>query len=74
MGPRSSCGDRWRILAAVRATGAEAEEKARNAHILEWALMLKARGDAELTVLQAWLGGSVFAVKPPGCRSPVAHG
>lgn len=44
----------WRILAAVRATAAEPEEQALNAQILEWALLLKSHGDANLTVLQAW--------------------
>ena len=47
--------DKWRILAAVRATAAEPEEQKLNAQILEWALLLKSLGDAELTVLQAWM-------------------
>jgi nucleotide-binding universal stress UspA family protein len=54
IGRRGGPADRWRILAAIRATNAEPEEQQLNANILEWALMLKAFGDAELTVLQAW--------------------
>lgn len=46
--------DQWRILAAVRATTTEPEEQQLNGQILEWALLLKSLGDAELTVLQAW--------------------
>jgi nucleotide-binding universal stress UspA family protein len=52
--PRSRIADKWRILAAIRATDAEPEEQELNALILEWALWLKSLGDAELTVLQAW--------------------
>lgn len=51
---RSRVADKWRILATIRATGAEPEERELNAHILEWALLLKSQTDAELTVLQAW--------------------
>jgi nucleotide-binding universal stress UspA family protein len=51
---RGRAGDKWRLLAAIRATAAEPEEQELNAQILEWALLLKSAGDAELTVLQAW--------------------
>jgi nucleotide-binding universal stress UspA family protein len=51
---RRAPATRWRILAAIRATAAELEEQSLNANILEWALMLKSFGDADLTVLQAW--------------------
>ena len=54
IGPRGRATDQWRILAAIRATAAEPEEQELNAQILEWALLLKTHGDAELTVLQAW--------------------
>jgi nucleotide-binding universal stress UspA family protein len=50
---RATAGPR-RILAAVRATTSEPEEQALNEQILEWALLLKSHGDANLTVLQAW--------------------
>lgn len=53
-GHRRAAGT-WRILAAVRTTAAEPEEQELNARILEWALLLKSGGDAELTVLQAWM-------------------
>ena len=43
----------WRLLAAVRAT-TDPEDQALNAEILEWALLLKSLGDANLTILQAW--------------------
>jgi nucleotide-binding universal stress UspA family protein len=46
--------DHWRIAAAIRATTTEPEEEQLNAQILEWALLLKSVGDAELTVIQAW--------------------
>jgi nucleotide-binding universal stress UspA family protein len=51
--PGSPAG-RWRILAAIHANPADAAEQTLNGTILAWALMLKAFGDAELTVLQAW--------------------
>jgi nucleotide-binding universal stress UspA family protein len=54
IGPRSRATDQWRILAAIRATAAELEEQELNAQILEWGLLLKSLGAAELTVLQAW--------------------
>jgi nucleotide-binding universal stress UspA family protein len=47
-------GDKWRLLAAIRATATEPEEQELNARILEWALLLKSLGEADLTVLQAW--------------------
>jgi nucleotide-binding universal stress UspA family protein len=50
---RSSAGPR-RILAAVRATTNEPADQALNAEILEWALLLRSHGDANLTVFQAW--------------------
>ena len=55
VGSRSGATDQWRILAAVRATTTEPEEQQLNAQILEWALLLKSPGGAELTVLQAWM-------------------
>jgi nucleotide-binding universal stress UspA family protein len=54
IGQRRAPADRWRIAAAIHATTTEPEERELNANILEWALTLKAFGDAELTVLQAW--------------------
>jgi nucleotide-binding universal stress UspA family protein len=54
IGPRGRVTGQWRILAAIRATATEPEEQELNAQILEWALLLKTHGDAELTVLQAW--------------------
>jgi nucleotide-binding universal stress UspA family protein len=54
VGPRRGPADRWRILAAIRATNAEPEERELNANILEWALTLKSFADADLSVLQAW--------------------
>ena len=48
--PRSA----WRILAAIHASPSDAIEQSLNTNILEWGLMLKAFGDAELTLLQAW--------------------
>lgn len=45
---------RWRMLAAIHAEPGEAAEQGLNEAILGWALMLKAFGDAELTLLQAW--------------------
>ena len=50
---RSSRGP-WRILAAIHANPNDAAEQELNRTILDWALMLKAFGDAELTLLQAW--------------------
>ena len=44
----------WRILAALHANPSDAAEQELNGTILDWALMLKAFGDAELTLLQAW--------------------
>jgi len=43
-----------RILAPIHANPFDATEQALNASILEWALMLKKFGEAELTLLQAW--------------------
>jgi nucleotide-binding universal stress UspA family protein len=59
--------DRWRIAAAIRTSNAEREEEELNATILEWALLLKAFGDAELTLLQAWtvFGASVLKSRLP---------
>jgi nucleotide-binding universal stress UspA family protein len=51
---RRRAADQSRILAAIRATATEPEEQELNAQILEWALLLKSLGDAELTILQAW--------------------
>lgn len=44
-----------RILAPIHANPFDATEQALNASILEWALMLKGLGEAELTLLQAWV-------------------
>ena len=44
----------WRILAALHANPSNAAEQELNGTILDWALILKAIGDAELTLLQAW--------------------
>jgi nucleotide-binding universal stress UspA family protein len=67
IGRRGGPDDGWRIVAAIRTTNAEPEEQELNATILEWALMLKAFGDAELTVLQAWtvFGGSLLRSRLP---------
>jgi nucleotide-binding universal stress UspA family protein len=54
IGRRGSPPGRWRILAAIHANPSDAAEQELNGTILEWALMLKAFGDAELTLLQAW--------------------
>jgi nucleotide-binding universal stress UspA family protein len=54
IGPRGRATEQWRILAAIRATAAEPEEQEVNAHILEWALLLKTLGGAKLTIIQAW--------------------
>ena len=54
VGRPGSPADRWRILAAIHANPTDAAEQELNGTILAWALMLKAFGDAELTVLQAW--------------------
>jgi nucleotide-binding universal stress UspA family protein len=43
-----------RLLAAIHADPSNALEQGLNTTILEWALLLKELGDAELTVLQAW--------------------
>ena len=43
-----------RILAAIHANPDEPAEQALNATILDWALLLREGGGAELTVLQAW--------------------
>jgi nucleotide-binding universal stress UspA family protein len=66
IGPRVPAA-RWRILAAIRATNAEPEERELNAAILEWALTLKSFGDAELSVLQAWTpyGASLLRSRMP---------
>lgn len=52
----------WRILAAIHANPAEATEQALNESIVDWALTLKGFGEAQLTVLQAWIpfGASVL--------------
>jgi nucleotide-binding universal stress UspA family protein len=54
IGRRGSPPGRWRILAAIHADPSDTTEQELNGTILEWALMLKAFGDAQLTVLQAW--------------------
>jgi len=54
VGRRGSPSDRWRILAAIHANPSEPAEQELNETILNWALTLKAFGDAELTLLQAW--------------------
>jgi universal stress protein E len=56
-----------RIVAAIHADTSEATEQAINTTILEWALMLKERARAELTLLQAWtvFGGSVLRSRLP---------
>jgi len=51
---RGSPSARWRILAAIHANPGDAAEQELNGTILDWALTLKAFGDAELTLLQAW--------------------
>jgi universal stress protein E len=51
---RGSPSARWRILAAIHANPSDAAEQELNGTILNWALTLKAFGDAELTLLQAW--------------------
>lgn len=53
-GPPRATSDRRRILAAVHANPGEPVEQELNHRILEWALMLKTFGDADLTVMQAW--------------------
>jgi nucleotide-binding universal stress UspA family protein len=55
VGRRGASSARWRILAAIHANPSDAAEQALNGQILDWALTLKAFGDAELTILQAWL-------------------
>lgn len=54
IGPHGSPHAPRRILAAVHANPSDAAEQELNRTILDWALMLKAFGDAELTLLQAW--------------------
>lgn len=54
IGRRRSARRAWRILAAIHADPGDAIEQSLNSNILEWSLMLKAFGDAELTLLQAW--------------------
>jgi nucleotide-binding universal stress UspA family protein len=54
IGRRGSPSARWRILAAIHANPSDAAEQELNGTILDWALTLKAFGDAELTLLQAW--------------------
>ena len=54
IGPHGSPSARWRILAAIHANPSDAAEQELNGTILNWALTLKAFGDAELTLLQAW--------------------
>ena len=54
VGRRGSPSDRWRILAAIHANPSEPAEQELNGTILDWALTLKAFGDADLTLLQAW--------------------
>src|SRR3990172_13037195 len=54
VGHHGSQGRPWRILAAIHPNPSDTTEQRLNATILEFALMLKALGGAELTVLQAW--------------------
>jgi nucleotide-binding universal stress UspA family protein len=54
IGRRGSPSARWRILAAIHANPSEPAEQELNETILDWALTLKAFGDADLTLLQAW--------------------
>ncbi len=54
VGRRGSLHGRWRILAAIHANLDDAAEQELNGTILDWALTLKAFGDAELTLLHAW--------------------
>lgn len=54
IGPHGSPLGLWRILAAIHPNPSDPIEERLNATILEFALMLKAFGGAELTVLQAW--------------------
>jgi nucleotide-binding universal stress UspA family protein len=54
MGRRDSLSVPWRIVAAIHANPSDAAEQELNRTILDWALTLKAFGDAELTLLQAW--------------------
>jgi nucleotide-binding universal stress UspA family protein len=57
----------WRILAAIHSDPADPTEQALNGTTLEWALTLKAFGDAQLTLLQAW---TPFAAKVLRSRMP----
>ncbi len=61
---RGSPSVRWRILAAIHANPRDASEQELNATILDWALTLKAFGDAELTLLQAWAPYGASLLKP----------
>lgn len=53
-----------RILAAIHANPDDPIEQSLNASILEWGLMLKAYGDAELTLLQAWTPYGASLLRP----------
>jgi nucleotide-binding universal stress UspA family protein len=67
IGRGGSRSARWRILAAIHANPGDAAEQELNGTILDWALTLKAFGDAELTLLQAWTpyGASVLRSRMP---------
>jgi nucleotide-binding universal stress UspA family protein len=54
IGRRGSARGPWRILAAIHPDPSDAIEQRLNETILEFALMLKVFGGAELTLLQAW--------------------
>jgi nucleotide-binding universal stress UspA family protein len=52
----------WRVLAAVHPSVDDDDEQALNRTILEWALTLVGFGQAQLTILQAWMpyGASIL--------------
>lgn len=53
-----------RILAAIHANPDDPTEQALNTTILDWALMLKEGGGAELTILQAWTPFGASLLRP----------